>query len=182
MHFRRLAALALGLWLGGSVVVMMFTAQNSRIVDEIVRRPAREAVDVLVKVQESDLRMLLNYHATEGNHWLRSNWELVQLVLGGVTLLALFLGTGRSNSPIVFCILMIATVAFLHFFMTPQIQRLELGVDFTRPEVVSVTRDRLRSLQTGYQVAEYVKLALGGFTAIGLLKRASRSRRQVSVE
>ncbi len=181
MNFRRLAALTLGAWLGGSVLVAAFTAQNTALVESLLARPAREAVDVLVRVQPSDLRMLLAYHATEGNQWLRGHWEIAQLALGFVTLLALFLGTSRSGYSIVYCVLMIATVVFLHFFLTPQIQRLAVSVDFVRAEMVSLERDRLRSLETGYTIAESVKLILGTLTAISLLRRSRRRSRHDAI-
>ncbi len=179
MHFRRLAALTLGAWLAGSLLVALFTAHNARIAGQILARPAREAVDVMVKMQPADVRMLLDYHATEGNQWLRGQWETVQLGLGLVTLAALFLGSGRSPVPIVFCLLMIATVAFLRFFMTPQIRSLAVAVDFLRPEQSQASSDRLRALEMGYTVADNVKLLLGALVAISLLRRSRRSQREV---
>jgi hypothetical protein len=182
MHFRRLAALTLGAWLGGSLLVTLFMAQNAQIAAQILQRPAREAVDVMVKLQPAELRMLLNYHATEGNQWLRGSWETAQLALGCMTLAALFFGGNRSPFPIVFCLLMIATVAFLHFFLAPQIRSLAISVDFLRPDQTSVARDRLRSLELGYTVAENVKFVLGAMVAFSLLRRRRRSQREVQVD
>lgn len=182
MHFRRLAALTLGAWLGGSLLVAWFTAQNSQIAARILQRPAREAVDVMVKLQPAELRMLLDYHATEGNQWLRGNWEAVQFGLGLATLAALLLGSGRSPSPIVFCLLMIVTVGFLHFFMTPQIESLAVAVDFLRPEQSPAARERLRALEMGYAVADNVKLLMGALVALSLLRRRRRSHREVQAD
>jgi hypothetical protein len=179
MHFRRLAALTLGAWLAGSLLVALFTAHNARVAGQILARPPSEAVDVIVKLQPAELRMLLDYHATEGNQWLRGNWETVQFGLGLVTLAALFLGSGRSPFPIVVCLLMIGTVAFLHFFMTPQIRGLAVMVDFLRPDQSPAARDRLHALETGYSIADNVKLLLGAMVAISLLRRRRRSQREV---
>lgn len=176
MHFRRLAALMLGAWLGGSLIVTSFTSQNMRVVDEIIRTPAREAVDVMVKVQESEMRIMLAYHASEGNRWLVRNWEIAQLVLGVVLLVALLFSVGGNKYPIVLSVLMLSTVVFLHWFLTPQMETLSRSVEFINPDQVSVARDRLRSLQTGYSTAEWLKLALGLATAWGLLRRVRRRR------
>ena len=67
MHFRRLSALALGAWLAGTLLVTASRSENTRSVDELIRTPAREAVDVMAKMQESDVRILMLYHASEDN-------------------------------------------------------------------------------------------------------------------
>jgi hypothetical protein len=176
MHFRRLAALVLGAWLGGSLLITTFTAQNKRFVDQILSTPALEAVDFMVKIQEADVRILLGYQASEGNRWLVRTWEVAQLALGAVLLVSLFLSVNGNKYPIVLCLLMIGTVVFLHWFLTPQMERLSRAVDFVKPGQISVARDRLRSLETGYSIAETLKLMLGLGAVWGLLLRARRRR------
>ena len=105
---------------------------------------------------------------------------MTQFVLGAVLLAGLFFSPSGSKYPAVICVLMLATVAFLHWFMTPQIDTLALAGMVTRTAQDSVAQDRLRSLQTGYSTAEYLKLAIGFLMAWALLKRARRSHRHTS--
>ncbi len=123
MHFRRLAALALGAWLGGSIILMSFTARNAGAVDQLIRAPAKAAVEYMVKLPEPDLRMLLNYHGSEVNRGMRRNWELIQFGLGALVLLGLFFGSGGKRYTIPLCLLMLVSVAFLHWFLAPEIAK-----------------------------------------------------------
>ena len=180
MHFRRLSALALGGWLAGSLLVLAFKAENARCIEPLIRTPAREAVDVLAKVQESEVRAVMLYHASEVNRQTTRYWEMTQFALGALVLAGLFFSPSGSKYPAVMCLLMLATVAFLHWFMTPQIESTALAASFAKTAQESVAADRLRSLQTGYATAEYLKLAVGFLMAWALLKRARRSRRHTT--
>ena len=180
MHFRRLSALALGGWLAGSLLVAAFQVENTRSVDRLIRTPAREAVDVLAKMQESEVRAVMLYHASEINRLVTGYWEMTQFALGALVLAGLFFSPSGSKYPAVMCVLMLATVAFLHWFMTPQIENLARVASFAKTAQESVAEDRLRSLQTGYSTAEYLKLAIGFLMAWALLKRARRSHRHTS--
>jgi len=182
MHFRRFASLVLGGWLAGSLLLLALTAQNARIVDRLIRTPVKEAVDYMVKLQEADLRVLMNYHAEEANDWARQSWETVQLVLGVVVLLSLFLSTGGKRYTVVLCVLMICSVVFQHWFLEPQSQRLMQATVFVKPDQMSVERDRLRSLETGYRTTEILKLSLGALLAWGLIKRGRRHHREADVD
>jgi hypothetical protein len=176
MHFPRLAALALGAWLGGTLLVLLFSSQNVRLVNDLIRAPVKEAVDHMVKIQESELRLILNYHASEGNRWLRSNWELAELGLGVVLLLTLFFAPGGKRYLIIVSLLMIFAVVFQHWFLSPEIDRLSPAAGFDQPDAVSVARDRLRSLESGYWTSQALTLVLGLLLAAGLAKRSRRHR------
>jgi hypothetical protein len=180
MHFRRLSALALGGWLAGSLLVLAFKAENARCIDQLIRTPAREAVDVLAKFQESEIRAVMLYHASEINRLVTGYWEITQFALGAVLLAGLFFSPSGSKYPAVMCVLMLVTVAFLRWFMTPQIENLAHVAIFSKAAQDSVAQDRLRSLQTGYSTAEYLKLAIGFLMAWALLKRARRSHHHTS--
>ena len=176
MHYRRLSALALGAWLAGSVLVSVFRMESSRAVDQMIRTPAREAVDTLAKLQESEVRAVMHYQVAETNRLVTRQWELAQFGLGALVLTGLFFTPSGSKYPAVLCVLMLATVAFLHWFMTPQIESLARSAVFATTAQESLAQDRLNSLQTGYSTAEYLKLALGAVLAWGLLKRVRRGR------
>ena len=172
----------MGAWLGGTLVVLLLSTQNVRLGNELIRTPAKEAVDTMVKVPESELRLLLNYHAAEGNRWLRSNWELAEVGLGVALLLSLFFAPGGKRYLIIVSLLMIFSTAFQHWFLTPEIDRLSPLAGFAQPDTVSVARDRLRSLESGYWTSQVLTLALGLLLAAGLVKRGHRRRQETEIE
>ncbi|MFB3778766.1 MAG: hypothetical protein ACE141_14205 [Bryobacteraceae bacterium] len=176
MHFRRLASLALGGWLAGCALLLALTGQNIRAVDSLIRTPARTAVESMVKMQEADVRILMNYHADSVNQWAYDVWEIAQLFLGPAVLLGLFLSAGSKRYIMIPCLLMIGLVVFQHWFASPQRNRLAATAVFVQPDQVSVERDRLRSIETAYTTMEGIKLGVGFLLAWGLLKRGRRRR------
>jgi MYXO-CTERM domain-containing protein len=179
MHTRRLAAIIMGAWLAGMVLMLVVPERNLASVDELLRTPSPKAQGILEKVEEVNARPLLIHHASELNRWLVRNWERVQLGLGVALSLCLFFGVEGKRFTLVLCLLMLATVVFLHWFLTPEMEKLAEVVDFVAPSEASVARDRFRSLQAGYFTAEGIQLVLGLLLAGGLL---SRRRRRHSVE
>ena len=179
MHTRRLAAIIMGAWLAGMVLMLVLPARNLASVDELLRTPSLKAQGILEKAEEANARPLLTHYAAELNRWLVRNWEWVQLGLGVALSLCLLLGVEGKRFTVVLCLLMLAIVAFLHWFLTPEMEELAEAVDFVPPGTASVARDRWRSLQGGYSTAEGIKLILGLLLAGGLL---SRRRRRHSVE
>ncbi len=171
----------MGAWLAGMVFMLVFPERNLASVDELLRRPSQKAATLLGTVEEVNARPLLIHYASELNRWLVRNWERVQLLLGVALLLCLFFGIEGKRFTVVLCLLMLATVAFLHWFLTPEIEKLAATVDFTVADAPSVARDRLRSLRTGYSTAEGIELVLGLVLAGGLLSRR-RHRRSIEIE
>jgi MYXO-CTERM domain-containing protein len=181
MHTRRLAAIIMGAWLAGMLLMLVIPSRNLAAVDELLQTPSPKAKQILEKVEQVNARPLLIHYASGLNRWLVLNWERVQLGLGVALLLCLFFGVEGKRFTAVLCLLMLATVAFLHWFLTPEMGKLAEAVDFTLPGDPSVARDRLRSLQAGYSTTEGIKLVLGLLLAGGLLSRRRR-RRSVEVE
>jgi len=166
--------------MAGSLLVGAFMFENTRSAEQMIRVPPREAIDALAKLQESEVRPVLLYHAAETNRVVNRNWELTQFALGAVLLVGLFFSPVGSKTPALMCALMMASVAFLHWFLTPQIETLARAAIFVQTTQDTVAQDRMRSLQTGYSTVEYLKLGIGCLLAWTLLKRAHRVRRRSS--
>ena len=180
MHFLRLAAICLGAWIAGSLLVMSAANQNLRIVELIMLEPenSKDAANLMMKFDKDDARLLLRHQAGEMNRWLADRWELVQIGLGIVVLVNLFLGSSGKRYPPVVCVLMLGCVAFLHWFMTPEMRNLATAVDFPRGSQSATAMDRMVSFENGYMITEWVKLGLGLVLAFGLLKTRRRQRRK----
>jgi hypothetical protein len=171
----------MGAWLAGMVLMLVLPARNLASVEELLRTPSPKAQGVLEKAEEVNARPLLTHYASQLNRWLVRNWERVQLGLGVALALCLLLGVEGKRFTVVLCLLMLATVVFLHWFLTPEMEKLAEAVDFVALSTASVARDRLRSLQEGYTTAECIKLVLGLLLAGGLLSRR-RHRRTIEIE
>jgi MYXO-CTERM domain-containing protein len=181
MHTRRLAAIIMGAWLAGMVLMLALPERNLASVDELLRAPSPRAAKLLEQIDEANARPLLIHYASELNRWLVRNWERVQLGLGAALLLCLFFGVEGKRFTVVICLLMLAMTASLHWFLTPEMEKLAATVDFAVPSEPSLAHDRWRSLQSGYATAEGIKLVLGLVLAGGLLSRRRR-RRSVEIE
>jgi hypothetical protein len=144
-------------------------ARNLASVDELLRAPSPKAGRLIQKIEEVNAWPLLNHHASEVDRWLSRSWEQIQLGLGVILLLCLFFGAEGKRYTVVICLLMLAAVAFLHWFLTPEMEKLAEAVDFALPGQPSVARDRLWSLKSGYSITETIKLILGALMAGGLL-------------
>jgi hypothetical protein len=163
----------MGAWLAGSILVW-FANQNSPLIEDLVRKPSREASKVLVKLAQPEARVLLRHFAAESNRRLRWHWENVEIGLGLTILVSLFLGSSGKRYPGVLCLLMLGCVCFLHWFVTPEMGKLVPAADFVQDAQASAGRDRYRSLAEAYSITMAVNLALGFVAAIGLTKRRRR--------
>ena len=91
-------------------------------------------------------------------------------------LLGLFFTPKGSKSPFVLCAMMLTAVAFLHWFLTPEMEGLARASVFAGTSAEMAARDRLRSLESGYAAVDYAKLGLGFLMAWVLVWQPRRSR------
>src|SRR5512147_2272332 len=115
MHFRRLACVALGSWLAGSALLLALASYNLRTIEPLVRLPSKAAAETMVRVQDSDARVLMRYHADDVNRWAWGSWEIARFVLGLVVPLSLFLSVGGKRCSMLICVLMLGVAAFQHW-------------------------------------------------------------------
>ena len=174
MHFRRLASIVLGGWLAVSAFLLALTSYDVRAIEPLIRMPSKAAAETLTRMQEYDARALMQYHADEVSRWAWGTWEVTQIVLALVVLLSLFLSSGGKRYGMLFCVVMLAVVAFQHWMLSPQIGRLAPSAVFARPQQVSVERDRMASMQSAYKIMEAGKLGVGLLLAWTLLRRGRR--------
>jgi hypothetical protein len=128
----------------------------------------------MVKLEQREGRVVLRHFAAELDRRLRRHWEYVEIGLGLMVLISLFLGSSGKRYPGVLCVLMLGCVCFLHWFVGPEMEKLAPAADFVQDTQVSVMRDRYRSLSQVYSTTVAVKLALGSVLTFGLIKRRRR--------
>ena len=139
MHIRRLAALLLGGWLAVSLAVLLLATQNFRTVDRLLKSPPAGAAQAVQNLGQVQARTLLRHAASEQNRSSSEAWEEVQLIWGGVLLLVMLWGKHRDLRGLLPAVLMLATVAVMHWFLTPEIGRLGRVVDFIPTDQPSPT-------------------------------------------
>ena len=173
MHFRRLAALLLGAWLGGSVFMDMVATQNFRSVDRLLAAPPAQVAERIQALGGHDAaRVFLRYQVSEQNRWYFESWERAQIVLGAALFLVLVFGAVPNRLTLLLVLLMLAMVLVMRFFLTPEIIRLGRAADFAP----AADRTRFWTFHGMYSAGELIKLGLGIVLGVRLLLRAKRTQ------
>lgn len=163
--------------------MLLLRAENNRFADELLSTPSNQSQQFLKKLgAESNVALLLRYQTAEQNRRYTETWELAQLGLGFLLAACLFFGTQRRMLPLALCALMLVTVAFAHFTVTPEVALRGRGTDFPPGNATPELVRRVRVLSELYGWLEGLKLALGGVLAGYLFVfRVRRSRRQTDI-
>jgi len=175
MHFRRFAALLLGAWLGGCLLMDMVATQNFRSVDRLLAAPSLGAAERIQALGGHDgARIFLRHQAAEQNRWYFENWERILIALGLALFFVLLFGSVPNKLSLALVLLMFAIVMVMHFFITPEITRLGRVIDFVPQGTQSGERTRFWMFHGAYSGCELVKLGLGLLLGVRLVRRHRR--------
>ncbi len=164
IQYRRLAALILGAWLGGSIFADIAVTQNFATVDRFLAAPGSTSASIeLGKIGRDRLRVLLRRNAGEENNYIFENWERAEFAIAIVLLTVLAFG-GRPDKPMLALnVLMLAVIAVQHFLLSPQIT--DLGRRIADIPAALLQQDPLNArfwmLHGFYSGSEILKLVLG---------------------
>jgi hypothetical protein len=162
MLTRRVATFLTGAWLGCGILVLLLAIQNGRWADRLLAEPSDGARTLLAKVGDADARLLMRYLTSEQTRSYLSNWELAQLVMGGVVAALFVLASERRYFPIVLTVAMLGVVLFQHFGLGPEMAFRGRQADFLPEESAYSVQSRLQTLVQLYAGVEGLKLMLGG--------------------
>ncbi len=180
MHTRRIAAFFLGAWLMGCLFVLFISMQITRATTRILTFPMPQAAKMIDSLGKDNATLLLHHTAEESIRLIRNNWELMELAIGILLGLCLFLATQRRILPMVFGGAMFFLVLFQHFGISSELAYRGEQTDFPPGNSQLGPRERYLALDEVYYIAEVMKLATGGILASYLFVfRARRSRKEI---
>jgi hypothetical protein len=179
MHTRRLAAFLLGGWIAGSIFMVTLVITNLRAANSAFQGTMPEPVhQMLQNAGLENVRMLVQFHASEMTRTYLSRWELLQIVLGIGFLFVLVFATHTRRAPLFFGGMMVVLVAFLHFFIAPELAYIGRQLDFVPRDSNIDLRLRLWMLTQVYFVLDAVKVLIGlGLAAYLFYFRSRRHHR-----
>lgn len=167
MRYRRIVCFLLGAWIGVSAMLALDAYRRFEAVDAVLKSPPEQAVKILKILGPDNARRLLRYTAGVQNSGTFETWETIQLALGVLITLVLFLGSSTrmlSVAPL----LMTLLVAFLHFKITPELIWLGRSLEFSAGPDEALPREQFWRLHYIYAILETVKCIIGFGAAVFL--------------
>ena len=161
MHFRRLACVLLGVWLGGSALSALVIWQNRRSAEHLLVHPPPAALVFLKSAGREPAQEFLRYQAAESTRQYIETAEKLEMALALAVLLILLFGTHEGKLSILAALLMLAASLAQCFFITPEIAAHGRLLDFAGAGGGSSVRVRLHMLKGAWMAAEMGKLAVG---------------------
>src|SRR5205807_5686186 len=134
-----------------------------------------QATKLLSTIGSEQRRMLLFFVANEASRSHETTWELLQLLMGFGTAIALFLDR-RTRLYSAGIGLMLLLVLFELLVILPQLDWLGRSNGFVSWKVSSITRNQYWNLHAVYLGVGIVKLLVGAAVAAALFFMRSRSR------
>ena len=168
MNIRCFASWLLGVWIAGSLFMIMVATQNFRSVDRLLAAPGG-AGGRIEQMGREGARTFLRYQVSEQNRWYFETWEKVQLALGaGLVAVVWTAAPGRRILGMV-AFAMFALLLAERFYLTPEIVRLGRLIDFVPQAASTPERDIFWRFHGAYSGVELTKLALGCFLSARLI-------------
>ena len=172
---RTLMAFLLGGWLVGMVLIGFVAAENFFIVDRLLQSPSpKEFQEKIAPLAPDDARVVLRYLSSELNRFYFRVWGGAELVLGA-TLLALAVKSGRDRWFTRGVSAMLAVSLLMTFYLTPQIVEIGRVLDFVSRDPPAPELGRFGVLHAAYSVLDLLKLLLGIWLTIRLVRRPTES-------
>jgi hypothetical protein len=155
----RWAMLVMGMWIAGSLAMLVVATQNFRTVDRLLAASTNATFSSQVKtIGQPAARELLRYLSSELNRLYFQIWNVTQVVLG---LIALWL-TWRSAATARWGVVaMLVVVAVMTVWLQPEITAVGRSLDFVPREPPPPALGRFWVLHGVYTALELGKLVVG---------------------
>ena len=160
----------MGAWLGVSVMLALGVYRNFDSVESVLKAPPEKA-ERIVRVLGPDVRRLLRYTAGVQNAKTFEVWEDIQIGLGALIAMVLFLSSSMRYLSVV-PLVMILLVLFMHLKITPELAWLGRSLEFSSGDD-ALPSDHFWTLHRIYAILDTVKCVLGAAVAIFLMAQSS---------
>jgi len=165
----------------GTGFMTVVAIHNLRSADEMAAAVPSEKAPIVVRMLgPENTRTLLRHQASQLNRDYFKRWEQVELAIGIFMTFTLVFATQPRWLPIALGAMAVLVVAFLHFFISPEINYLGEALDFMALEDGESQRKRMWALHQVYTAGTLVKLLLCGILTGYLLwfraRKVSRKR------
>ena len=171
---QRWALVLLGAWIMGSICMSTVATENFYTIDRLLAASSDTVFPSMVqKLGQPAARDLLRYLSSELNWLYFQIWNVAQLVLGIVTLW--LVASSRRADPLgpaaKGVIAMLAIVALMLVYLTPQIVSLGRELDFVPRDPAPPGMSRFWVLHAAYTSLEMLKLVVGLVVAASIARR-----------
>lgn len=168
-------ACLLGSWLVGTVLIGVVATENFFMVDRLLASPPATEYQAefqkrLAPLAPGDARVALRYLSSELNRFYFWAWGGAEIVLGGV-LLALAAKRGKDRKITIGVGGMLALSLLMTLYLTPQLVEIGRGLDFVSREPPPPDLGRFGALHAAYSVLDVLKLLLGIWLTIRVVRR-----------
>ncbi len=154
----------------GTGFMTLVAIRNLQSANEIAAEaPSAKAPLILRALGPDNMRLLLRHQASELNREYFYRWEQAELVIGIFIVFCLGFATQPRWLPISMAAMAVLLVAFLHFFIAPEISFIGKAIDFQVLKDTDGQMKRMWALHQVYTVGTLVKLLLCGILTAYLL-------------
>ena len=181
MRLRRIAAFFLGMWLAGTLFMLVSLWQTEQAADRVLFAPVTPAAAIVASLGQDRAHAVIRYLALEQQRFTIELWEDGQIFLG-VMLLGLLLLDGRSRRLALGAAALLFVLLVEKFALTPQMLSLDRVVDFVSWSEKAGIRTQVELLRRTYIAVEIVKILAVMVMAYFLFKLRVEKRRSSRVE
>jgi hypothetical protein len=173
---RQWALVAIGAWLAGTICMSIVATENFYTIDRLLGDSHNTAFTSMVqRLGQPQARDFLRYLSSELNRLYFQMWNVAQLALGVIALWLIVQsdrdGRGALRSATIAVIAMLAIVVLMLVYLTPAIVSLGRSLDFIPRDPAPPGMQRFWILHAAYTSLEMIKLLVGAFVAVKLVRR-----------
>ncbi len=173
---RTLMALLLGGWLLGTLLVVGVAAENFFLIDQLLDFSSHsDFQNNVARLPAGEARAMLRYLASELNRFYFHVWGWVQLILGAVCFGIASLKLRQKKLVIGFSS-MLAVVAVMAFYITPEIIEVGRSLDFVPREPPPPGLAAFGRLHAAYSILDLAKLLTGVWMAVVLVRSPKETK------
>ena len=174
MHYRRIVALLLGLWMGGGLVMAWFGARSFETVHRVMNESNPVFAVQTRPLGQATTRMVLRHEIAEQNRYLFQNWEYIQLILGVGFFSYLLFGTLEGKFSLGLALFMLVITGIERFGISPELGSIGKAIDYLPADIATAERAKFWLLHSAYVGCEVVKFGVG-IVLLAVVLRSGRS-------